>query len=32
MTINVFKIVTSTDWNGEYQPLSFDMTKGLYTG
>ena len=32
MTLNVFKLLTSTCWNENYQPLTLDMTKGRYTG
>ena len=32
MTLNEFKLLTSTCWNEKYQPLTFDMTKDKYTG
>ena len=32
MTINEFKLLTSTCWNKSYQPLTIDMTKEKYTG
>ena len=32
MTLNEFKILTSTCWNEKYQPLTIDMTKDKYTG
>ena len=32
MALNEFKLVTSTCWNGKYQPLAIDMTKDNYTG
>ena len=32
MTLNEFKILTSTCWNKNYQPLTIDMTKDKYTG
>ena len=32
MTLNEFKILTSTCWNKNYQPLTIDMTKVKYTG
>ena len=32
MTLNEFKILTSTCWNENYQPLTIDMTKDKYTG
>ena len=32
MTLNVFKYLTSTCWNKNYQPLTIDMTKDRYTG
>ena len=32
MTLNEFKIFTSTCWNKNYQPLTTDMTKDNYTG
>ena len=32
MTINEFKLLTSTCWNKNYQPLTIDMTKDKYTG
>ena len=32
MTLNEFKILTSTCWNEKYQPLTFDMTKDKFTG
>ena len=32
MTLNEFKLITSTCWNEKYQPLTFDMTKDKYTG
>ena len=31
-TLNEFKLLTSTCWNKNYQPLSIDMTKDKYTG
>ena len=31
MTLNEFKILTSTCWNKNYQPLTIDMTKDKYT-
>ena len=30
MTLNEFKLLTSTCWNGKYQPLNIDMTKDKY--
>ena len=27
MTLNKFKLITSTRWNKKHQPLTFDMTK-----
>ena len=27
MTLNEFKLITSTCWNEKYQPLTIDMTK-----
>ena len=32
MTLNEFKLLTSTCWNKNYQPLTIDMTKNKYTG
>ena len=32
MTLNEFKLITSTCWNEKYQPLTIDMTKDEYTG
>ena len=32
MTLNEFKLLTSTCWNENYQPLTIDMTKYKYTG
>ena len=32
MTLNEFKLLTSTCWNKNYQPLANDMTKDEYTG
>ena len=32
MTLNEFKYLTSTCWNEQYQPLTFDMTKDKYQG
>ena len=32
MTLNEFKLLTSTCWNEKYQPLTIDMTKNKYTG
>ena len=32
MNLNEFKILTSTCWNKNYQPLTIDMTKDKYTG
>ena len=32
MTLNEFKLLTSTCWNEKYQPLTIDMTKDKYTG
>ena len=35
MTLNEFKLLTSTCWNKNYQnyqPLTIDMTKDNYTG
>ena len=32
MTLNEFKLLTSTCWNKTYQPLPIDMTKDKYTG
>ena len=31
MTLNQFKLLTSTCWNEKYQPLTIDMTKGKNT-
>ena len=31
MTLNEFKLLTSTCWNEKYQPLTIDMTKGKHT-
>ena len=30
MTLNEFKILTSTCWNENYQPLTIDMTNDKY--
>ena len=32
MTLNEFKLLTSTCWNINYQPLTIDMTKDKYAG
>ena len=32
VTLNEFKFLTSTCWNGKYQPLTIDMTTDKYTG
>ena len=32
MTLNEYKLLTSTCWNKNYQPLTIDMTKGRYQG
>ena len=32
ITLNGFKLLTSTCWNQKYQPLTTDMTKDKYTG
>ena len=32
MTLNEFKLLTSTCWNKNYQPLTISMTKDKYTG
>ena len=32
MTLNEFKLLTSTCWNEKYQPFTIDMTKDNYTG
>ena len=32
MTLNEFKILTSTCWNEKYQTLTIDMTKDRYQG
>ena len=32
MTLNEFKLLTSTCWNKHYQPLTNDMTKTAYDG
>ena len=32
LTLNEFKLLTSTGWNEKYQPLTIDMTKDKYTG
>ena len=32
MTLVEFKYLTSTCWNGQYQPLTIDMTKNKYCG
>ena len=32
MTLNEFKLLTSTCWNKKYQPLTIDMTKDKYQG
>ena len=32
MTLNEFKLLTSTCWNEKYQPLTIDMTKDKNTG
>ena len=31
LTLNEFKLLTSTCWNEKYQPLTIDMTKDKYT-
>ena len=31
MTLNEFKLLTSTCWNKNYQPLTIDMTKDKHT-
>ena len=32
ITLNEFKLLTSTCWNEIYQPLTKDMTKDKHTG
>ena len=32
MILNEFKYLTSTYWNKNFQPLTFDMTKNKFTG
>ena len=32
MTLNDFKLLTSTCWNEKNQPLTIDMTEDKYTG
>ena len=32
MTLNEFKILTSSCWNEKYQPLTIDMTKDKFCG
>ena len=32
MTLNEFKLLTSTCWNEKYQPLTIDMTRDKYMG
>ena len=32
MTLNEFKLLTSTWWNKNYQPLTIGMTNDKYTG
>ena len=32
MTLNEFKLLTSTCWNEKYQPLTIDMTKDKFCG
>ena len=32
MTLNEFKLLTSTCWNEKYQPLTIDITKNKFTG
>ena len=32
MTLDEFKYLTSTCWNGKYQPLTIDMTKDKFCG
>ena len=32
MTLNEFKLLTSTCWIEKYQPLTIDMTKDKYQG
>ena len=32
MTLNEFKLLTSTCWNEKYQPLTIDITKDKYQG
>ena len=32
MTLNEFKLLTSTCWREKYQPLTIDVTKDKYTG
>ena len=32
MTLNEFKLMTSTCWNEKYQPLTIDMTKDKFFG
>ena len=32
MTLNEFKLITSTCWNENYQPLTIDIAKDKFTG
>ena len=32
VTLNEFKLLISTCWNGKYQPLTIEMTKDNFTG
>ena len=32
MTLNEFKLLTSSCWNEKYTPLTIDMTEDKYTG
>ena len=32
MTLNEFKLLSSTCWNENYQPLTIDMTKDKFCG
>ena len=32
MTLNEFKVLSSTCWNEKYQPLTIDMTRDNNTG
>ena len=32
MTLNEYKLLTSTCWNEKYQPLNIGMTKDKYIG